>query len=46
MPGNAMVFNIAQLDALPVCSSEVIATTRVDPQLSKIFQYVKKGWPE
>ena len=45
-PDNAMVFNIAQLDALPVCSSELMAATRTDPQLSKVLQYVRKGWPE
>ena len=46
MPDIAMVFNIAQLDALPVCSSELMAATHTDPQLSKILQYVRKGWPE
>lgn len=45
-PDDAMVFNIAQLDALPVCSSELMAATRTDPQLSKILQYVRKGWPK
>ena len=45
-PDDAMVFNIAQLDALPVCSSDLMATTRTDPQLSKVLQYVRKGWPE
>ena len=45
-PDIAMVFNIAQLDALPVCSSELMAATHTDPQLSKILQYVRKGWPE
>ena len=46
MPDDAMVFNIAQLDALPVCSSELMVATRTDPQLSKILQYVRKGWLE
>ena len=46
MPDDAMVFNIAQLDALPVCSSELIVATRTDPQLSNILQYVRKGWLE
>ena len=27
---DAMVFNIAQLDALPVCSSELMAATHTD----------------
>ena len=31
---------------LPVCSSELMAATCTDPQLSKILQYVRKGWPE
>ena len=46
VPDDAMVFNIAQLDALPVCSSELMAATCTDPQLSKVLQYVRKGWPE
>ena len=41
-----MVFNIAQLDALPVCSSELMAATHTDHPLSKVLQYVRKGWPE
>ena len=40
-PDDVMVFNIAQLDALPVCSSELMAVTRTDPQLSKVLQYVR-----
>ena len=41
-----MVFNIAQLDTLPVRSSELMAANHTDPQLSKVLQYVRKGWPE
>lgn len=36
--------NIAQLDALPVKSSEVIKETQLDPLLSKVLHYVKRGW--
>ena len=46
MPDDAMVFNMAQLDALPVCSSELMAATRTDPQLSEVLQYVRRGWPQ
>ena len=45
-PDNAMVFNIAQLDTLPVHSSGLMAANHTDPQLSKVLQYVRKGWPE
>ena len=41
-----MVFNIAQLDTLPVRSSELMAANHTDPQLSKVLQYVRKGWPK
>ena len=40
------VFNIAQIDSLPVSSTELRAATRVDPLLSKVLRCVRKGWPE
>ena len=45
-PYDAMVYNIAHIDALPVCSTELMAATRTDSQWSKVLQYVRKGWPE
>ena len=39
------IFNVAQLDALPVTSLQVATATRTDPVLSKVFTYTKRGWP-
>ena len=46
MPYDAMVYNIVHIDALPVCSTELMAATCTDSQWSKVLQYVRKGWPE
>ena len=42
---DAMVFNIAQVDALPVQASQVMSATRRDPLLSKVLRYARTGWP-
>ena len=39
------IFNIAQLDSLPVTSVQVCQATRSDPILSKVLEYTKNGWP-
>ena len=39
------VFNIAQVDALPVHASQVMTATRTDPLLSKVMRYARTGWP-
>ena len=39
------VFNIGQLQALPVTFKEIQTATRRDPILSKVTSYVLKGWP-
>ena len=42
---DASVFNMGQIDALPVTSTQVQHETKVDPILSKVLQYTKYGWP-
>jgi len=41
----SMVFNIAQIDTLPVTVKQLKAATRQDPVLSKVLLYTKCGWP-
>lgn len=43
---DAAVFNISQVDALPVHASQVMTATRSDPLLSKVLRYTRTGWPE
>ena len=40
----ATVFNLVQIQALPVFSSELEAATRSDLLLSRVLRYVKQGW--
>ena len=39
------VFNIHQLDSLPVTAVQLAAATRTDPVLSQVYSYTLKGWP-
>ena len=39
------VFNIAQIDTLPVTAKQLKAATRQDQVLSKVLLYTKCGWP-
>ena len=41
----ASIFNLAQIDCLPVTAIQVQQATRVDPCLSKVMQYARDGWP-
>ena len=41
----ASIFNIAQIDCLPVTSTQVQQATRVDPVLGKVLNYTRRGWP-
>ena len=41
----ASIFNLTQIDCLPVTSTQVQQATRVDPCLSKVTQYTRDGWP-
>ena len=40
------IFNVGQVQALPVTSRDVQKATRRDKTLSKVFTYVQNGWPE
>ena len=39
------IFNISQIEALPVTGVQLQAATRTDPVLSKVFCYTRDGWP-
>ena len=39
------VFNVAQVEALPVTSLQVAAATKKDTQLSLVLRYTQSGWP-
>ena len=43
---DAAVFNICQVEALPVHAPQLMAATRSDRQLSKVLHYARHGWPE
>ena len=40
------IFNLTQIQALPVTYNQVQAATRRDPILSKIVNYVRRRWPK
>ena len=42
---DASIFNMGQIDALPVTSTQVQHETKVDSILSKVLQYTKYGLP-
>ena len=39
------IFEISQIEALPVMASVVQKATRKEPILSQVFQYTRSGWP-
>ena len=39
------VFNISQMEALPVNVRQLRAATASDPFLSKVYQYTQSVWP-
>ena len=41
----AHLFNIGQIQSLPVTAVDVRKTTRTDRVLSKVYQYTQNGWP-
>ena len=43
--GESSVFNIAQIETLPVTFQQIQGATRNDPILSKVLHYTKNGWP-
>ena len=44
-PDEASIFNVRQLDTLPVHASEVADATRKDVILSRVLRCLKQGWP-
>ena len=40
------ILNLSQIQALPVACNQVHTATRRDPILSKIVDYVRRGWPK
>lgn len=44
-PDTGSDFTVGQVQALPVTSSVVETATRQDPVLSKVYRFVKEGWP-
>ena len=40
------VFNIAQIEALPITSTEIGSATKKDSILSKVYRSTKNAWPE
>ena len=39
------VFNIAQVEALPITAEQVATATKRDPLLSQVYRYTQSGWP-
>ena len=46
MSDEPAVFNVSQLESLPVISQQLRAASRTDPVLSKVICYVQSGWPQ
>ena len=40
------IFNMGQIQSLPVTASDIQKATRSDRTLSKVFQHVRGGWPK
>ena len=41
----ASIFNIKQMEALPVTAMKLRRCTRYDPVLSRVLKFTKRGWP-
>ena len=39
------IFNICQIEPLPLTSGQLKQATRTDPVLSKVLMFTKNGWP-
>ena len=44
-PPDPTVFNMAQLDSLPVTAKDIATATRADRILCKLLRCLRKGWP-
>ena len=40
------IFNLSQVEALPVTATQNQAATRTDPVLSKVLHHTRHGWPQ
>ena len=39
------LFNVAQINSLPITAQQIDRLTKSDPCLSKVLQYTRQGWP-
>ena len=39
------LFNVTQINFLPVTAQQIDRLTKTDPKLSKVLQYTRQGWP-
>ena len=44
-PEDTTVFNVKQIQALPISAADVATATRKDPVLSKVLVCLRQGWP-
>ena len=44
-PSDPSVFNMAQIDSLPLGSAILAGATKADPVLSVVLKFLHKGWP-
>ena len=44
-PTEISVFNISQIESLPVTSSQLCTSTKNDLILSKVLMFTQSGWP-
>ena len=40
------IFNLSQVESLPVTATQVQAASRTDPVLSKVLHHTTRGWPQ
>ena len=45
LPTEVSLFNIGQIHNLPISSTQIQRATRDDPLLSKVYSFVRDGWP-
>ena len=44
-PSDPSIFNLAQVEALPIDVSTLSAATKADPVLSVVLKFLQTGWP-
>ena len=45
-PPDPAVFNVRQLNVLPVTAKQLAVATRSDPVLGRVLRYTRTGWPQ